>query len=276
MKLKKILFYLGGLIIICMIALIIYMYPFYHFFFTPVSTAIDKDLTVMSGGGNSGILVTDSAVVVIDTKMGSMAKKLYQLAKEKAGNKKILVINTHFHGDHIYGNKFFKGCTIYIGGYDTSFARKNIEAEDMPTNFIADSLVLPLGNEVLVLCNMGQAHTYDDMVVYLRHRELLFTGDLVFNRVNPAIIKDGGSDIDKWMKVLDRIPRRWDLKTVIPGHGSPGGPEMISNLKRYFSDMQIAASHPEKRTELTSRYKSWRKMPLMSSPGKTIEYFQGK
>jgi cyclase len=276
MKLKRILLYLGGLIIIGMIVLIIIMYPFYHFFFTPVSMVIDKNLTVMSGGGNSGILVTDSAVVVIDTKMGSMAKKLFKLAREKAGNKKIIVVNTHFHGDHTYGNQYFKGCTIYIGGYDTAFARKNIEAKNMPTVFVSDSLVLPLGNETIVLLNMGQAHTYDDLVVYLQNRKLLFCGDLVFNKINPALLKEGGCDIDKWKVVLEKLASHWNIQTVIPGHGIPGGNEIISNLKQYFSDMQIAASQPDRAAEIKARYKDWRKMPSMASPERTIRFIQGK
>jgi len=276
MKLKKVLLYLGGLIIVAMITLIIFMYPFYHFFFTAESTIIDKDLTVMSGAGNSGILVTDSAVVLIDTKMGSMAKKLYKFAKEKAGNKKIIVINTHFHGDHIKGNYLFKGCPIYIGGYDHAFALKNITAGNMPTVFVTDSLILPLGNETIALYNMGQAHTLDDMVVYLKNRKLLFSGDLVFNHINPVLKKESGADIEKWKAVLDNILNRWDIKTVVPGHGDPGGPELITELRQYFVDMQVAAFNPGKANEILTKYKSWMKMPMMASPDKTIEFIQGK
>jgi cyclase len=276
MKLKKILLYLGGSIIVGMVVLIILMYPFYHFFFTQVTTIIDKNLAVMSGGGNTGILVTDSAVVVIDTKMGSMAKKLFKLAKEKAGDKKIIVINTHFHGDHIYGNKYFKGCPIYIGGYDIAFARENIEAENMPTVFVNDSLVLPLGNETLVLVNMGQGHTYDDLVVYLQNRKLLFTGDLVFNKINPALMKESGCDVNKWKAALEKLQGRWNIQSVVPGHGNTSGPDLISKMKQYFTDFQQAASDPAKTDEIITRYKDWRKMPTMASPRKTVRFIQGE
>jgi uncharacterized protein YjeT (DUF2065 family) len=46
-------------------------YPAYRFYFQTKTQNPDKDLTILiGGGGNSGILVTDKAVVVIDTKMG--------------------------------------------------------------------------------------------------------------------------------------------------------------------------------------------------------------
>ncbi|HSN50503.1 MAG TPA: MBL fold metallo-hydrolase, partial [Bacteroidales bacterium] len=135
---------------------------------------LSPDLTIVQGGGgNSGILVTDRAVVVIDTKMGDDAKKLYDMVKEKAGHKQIIVINTHYHADHVSGNHFYKGSKIYIGNYDKAFLEKQVEAENMPTDFVKDSLVLNLGNEILELYNLGQAHTWQDMVVSLKKHQVL-------------------------------------------------------------------------------------------------------
>ncbi|NVO18653.1 MAG: MBL fold metallo-hydrolase [Bacteroidetes bacterium] len=276
MTLKRILISLGGLILILALAFILYMYPFYHFFFTVENTVIDKDLTVLSGAGNSGLLVTDSAVVVIDTKMSSMAEKLYMLAREKAGNKKIIVINTHFHGDHVNGNKLYKGCPIYIGGYDNAFLAKQIDAKNRPTMLVKDSLTLLLGNETLTMYNLGQGHTFDDMVVYLQNRKVLFTGDLVFNHINPALFKDGGTNIEKWEAILKMIPNRWEIKTVVPGHGLPGGPNMITEQEKYFEDMQTAASQPDKASEVKARYKEWRDMPTMASTSRTIDFIREK
>lgn len=276
MKLKKILLYLGGLILVVIIALVIYMYPFYKFFFTSETFPVDKNLSIITGAGNSGLLITDSAVVVIDTKMGSMAKNLYEMAKEKAGTKKIIVINTHFHGDHIKGNHLFKGSVIYIGGYDTAFTRKNIDKIDMPAVFVADSLILNLGDETVALYNLGQAHTYDDMVVYLKNRKLLFSGDLVFNRINPALTRDGGTDIKKWINVLALIPTQFDIKTVVPGHGKTGGPEMFASLRQYFLDMEEAAATRGKVRALREKYADWMTMPMMASPKMTIAFLRGK
>jgi hypothetical protein len=50
----------------------------------------DESLTlVMGGGGNSGILVGEKDVLVIDTKMMEGSKKLFDIVKEKANGKKI-------------------------------------------------------------------------------------------------------------------------------------------------------------------------------------------
>ena len=254
MKIKKILLYMGILFLALLIAGAIYMYPFYKFFFTPVTTVISPGFTEISGGGNSSILETDSALLVVDTKMSSMAKDLYKMAKEKAGTKKIIVINTHLHGDHSFGNYLYKGSKIYIGNYDKAFAEKNIKAEDMPTDFIADSLVLNLGNEEAILLNDGQAHTFSDMVVYLKNRKTLITGDVVFNKINPALIRDDGTDIEKWITVLDKLSKRWEINTVVPGHGDVGGPEILKAMKQYFEDMEMAASDKTQADAIKKKY----------------------
>ena len=77
MKWKKILLITGILLVVIIVFAVVYIYPSYKFFFTGGTIPIDKNLTIIQGGGgNSGILVTDSAVVVIDTKMSSDAEKL--------------------------------------------------------------------------------------------------------------------------------------------------------------------------------------------------------
>lgn len=276
MKWKKILTYSGIIILAAMLVLIIYMYPFYHFFFSANSIQLNNRLTILSGAGNSGILETDSAIVVIDTKMGTMAKDLYELANEKAGKRKILVINTHFHGDHLNGNHVFKGCPIYIGRYTKEFATKNIDKKNMPGIFISDSLVIPLGDETLVLCNLGQAHTFDDMVVYLKNRKILFTGDLSFNKINPVLMREDGADIEKWKSVLRQIPLRWQIKQIVPGHGDPGGVELLNELTEYFENMQSAVGNPEKESAVIAKYAGWMKMPLMASPERTLDFLRKK
>lgn len=236
---------------------------------------IDNNLTLfLGGGGNSGILVTDSAVVVIDTKMGTEAENLYNLAKEKAGGKKIIVINTHYHGDHTKGNMFYKGSKIYIGDYDKSFLAKNVEPENMPTDFVKKDLTLHLGDETVQIFNLGQAHTFQDVVVYLENRRVMFCGDLVFNKINPFLKKESGANVDNWILALNAILMGWEINTLVPGHGAPGSKDIAIHMREYLEDMQDAAEYPGKADKLKSKYKNWVEIPDMTSPEKTIEYIK--
>ena len=251
--------------------------PVYPSVIQPENQQPDKDLTIsFGGGGNSGILVTDSAVVVIDTKMGKDAEDLYNLARQNAGSKRIIVINTHYHGDHVKGNHFYTGDRIYIGGYDRAFLEKEVEAGNMPNFIMVDSLTLNLGNETLVMYDMGQAHTYHDMIVYLKNRKMLFSGDLVFHDINPVLKRNSGADVDKWIAVLGEIQSRLDIKTLVPGHGKAGGKELLESMKQYFIDMKLATTNPGKETQARTKYKDWMEMPGMASVSATVAYIRGK
>jgi cyclase len=275
MKWKRILLITGIILVVIIVLAAVYIYPSYKFFFTEGTIPVGKDLSIIQGGGgNSGLLVTDSAVVVIDTKMSSDAEKLYNHARETAGQKKILVINTHYHGDHVKGNHFYKGCSIYIRGYDEKFLRENVDPENMPNHFVKDSLIMNLGNEIVCLYNLGQAHTWDDMIVLLKNNKVLFTGDLVFHQVNPVLKKESGANVDDWIKALDKILGIQGVTMYIPGHGQNGDRSIVVGMKNYFEDMKTAANDPSKEKSIKEKYRDWRELPMMSSPGVTIDYIR--
>jgi len=83
---------------------------------------------------------------------------------------------------------------------------------------VKDSLLLDLGNEKVHLYNLGQAHTLHDLVVYLSNHNVLFTGDLIFNRVNPVLKEESGAKVSQWIHALDVILSRWGDSKIIPGH----------------------------------------------------------
>jgi glyoxylase-like metal-dependent hydrolase (beta-lactamase superfamily II) len=268
---KKILVGIGLAVLVILIGAVIIFYPMIRFMTQKEIVRIDPNLTVvLGGGGNSGIITGDSAVVVIDTKMMSPSEDLYKLAKEKAGQKPIIVINTHYHKDHVSGNKFYTGSRIYIGSYEKEFLLKNIDTVNQPTDYVKDSLLLDLGNEKVHLYNIGQGHTMNDLVVYLSNRHILFTGDLVFNRINPVLKKESGANVSCWIGLLDTIVSRWGDSKIIPGHGQIGDKGIVISMRRYFIDMTAAVIDPGK----MDNYKDWMTMPGMASPEKTVEYIK--
>jgi cyclase len=275
MKRKKILIITAAVLLVLITAAFIVVYPFYRLYYGGGSKKMDNKLTIIQGGGgNTGILVTDSAIVVIDTKMGGDADNVHKQAVELSGTKKIIVINTHYHGDHTGGNHLYKGSVIYIGAYDRKFLEQEIEPENMPTDIVADSLVLNLGDETVAIYNFGRAHTWADMVVLLKNRKVLFTGDLVFHKVNPFLSAESGADVARWMAALDRITAMPGVDTLVPGHGDPGGKEMAASLKTYFTDMTIAAKDPSKESKTIAKYKEWMAVPMAMTPEKTIGFIR--
>src|ERR1700739_4018546 len=136
---KKVLKWLGIVLLVLIVTgftlYMIYLRPFMQKMKQTNTIQYDKELTlVLGGGGNSGILVSDSLIIVIDTKMDEAAEQLSKTVKELAGKKPIIVINTHYHPDHSSGNSFYSGQTIIAGGnYTKEFWIKEASEKTLPT-----------------------------------------------------------------------------------------------------------------------------------------------
>src|SRR3989337_4385352 len=61
------------------------------------------------GAANSGFVVTEEGVIVINTQgPKDLALRLKKKIRETTDKPIVYVINTHLHGDHTYGNQYFK------------------------------------------------------------------------------------------------------------------------------------------------------------------------
>ena len=273
----RLLLLLSVLGLIAVTLFLIYVYPFMKEMKKMTTIKYDPQLTIiLGGGGNSGILVSDSVVLVIDTKMKDEADSLYQTVKALAGNKTIIVVNTHVHGDHTGGNKFYKGQTIIAGGnYDKVFWEKEDGKEGVPTVWLKDSLVFKVGDETVTVLNLPwNAHTQSDVFVYLSNRKMLFGGDVILNKQAPAMFSRYNADGYGYLKAFDYLPKRFEISKVVPGHGEAGGIEVINDYKDFFIDMKLAALDPARKTELLTKYKDWKQIPVLMSPGATEGFFE--
>jgi glyoxylase-like metal-dependent hydrolase (beta-lactamase superfamily II) len=265
-----------GLILLAGILIGVYFFKAKKLFYSDARIVRpDSLLTLyMGGGGNSVILNSDSAVLVIDTKMGKQADKLFDLVNNMADGKKIYVVNTHSDNDHTGGNSKYKGSTIITGKVDTDYWISLNGNENMPTVWLADTMDIRLGDETVTLISVGQAHTWCDIVVYFHNRMILVTGDIIFNKINPALQDKKGTNGPKSIEVLKRLNQIADIELVVPGHGATGGRELITQMLAYFEDMSMAAENPEKEKEIINKYKMWASMPGVLSPAITIDHFR--
>lgn len=231
----------------------------------------DSTLTIVEGGGgNSGIFVSDSLVIVIDTKMDEAAKKLADSVKKLAGERPILVINTHFHPDHSGGNQYYEGQTILAGGgYTPEMWKKEAGEKTLPTLWLKNSMTVNMGDDTVTIFTFNkQAHTAGDVFVYLHRRKMLFGGDVILNKQAPAIL--GAADPDGYTAEFEALQKRYDIRKIVPGHGPIGGIEILKNFQQYFDDMKTAAHDDTKQKEIVAKYKDWTQVPFLMSPDATI------
>jgi len=200
----------------------------------------DRVFTFTNTMSNSLAVVGDDAVLLVDS--GGSPEKATQLraAIAKLTDKPVRVlVDTHWHFDHVNGNEVFgtQGATI-VGHAAMRTRMRDSRAIDALPNFPAvaytreelatpavtfdRTLTLHLGGQTVELVHpaTGCAHTDGDAVVYLPQRNIVVLGDLYFEGLYPFIDVAAGGSVDGMIAGCREVLARIDDKTVVvPGHG---------------------------------------------------------
>jgi cyclase len=212
-------------------------------------------------GANASLIHTADGVIVIDTTScaADMQGLLDAAGVAPAGVR--LVIDTHMHSDHTWGNQLFDGpilahklCRANMaanleGSWDLDAIRASIAergqsepqwAEEMrikvnglritlPTETFEERRELEIGGIQVHVIHVG-GHTSGSCVVWLPQAGVLFTGDLIFEGRYPFI---GDADVPDWIAALKRLPQ-FGAETVVPGHGKLCGEGTMAALGDYL------------------------------------------
>lgn len=278
-KFRKVLKWIGIILLLLTVLAVtlymIYLRPFVEKMKVIENINYDKDLNiVIGGGGNSGIISSDSLVIVVDTKMDDAAKNLYDQVKAMAGARPILVVNTHYHPDHIGGNKFYTGATVLAGAnYGKETWIKEAGEESLPNQWLKNRMDIKMGDDTVTIVNFGRnAHTESDVFVYLHKRKLLFGGDVILNKQNAIIM--GKGDPLGYLRAFEYLQKEFDIEHVVPGHGAIGGKDVLIDFDTYFKDMKLAAENDSQKEALLEKYKNWNGIPFVMSPKATMKSFK--
>ena len=95
------------------------------------------------------------------------------------------------------------------------------------------------GERRLELRRVGPAHTIGDAVAFLPKDGILFTGDLCVNWRSGNNVGDRDADPQHWVQVLNDLAR-WNVKTVVPGHGALGTVATLRAQSAFLDDLWTA------------------------------------
>jgi quinoprotein relay system zinc metallohydrolase 1 len=205
----------------------------------------------MANGGNIvnvAFIVTDAGVVLIDTGISRRYGEALRAAIARVTDKPIaLVINTHHHPDHVFGNQAFADLPI------AALARsRELLAEQGPAfadnmyRLLGDwmrgtELVLPSetlepgvreigGHRLQLLAFSG--HTGADLAILDQTTGVLFAADLVFYQ--RALTTPQTPGLDVWLSDLAEL-EKLPYTLLVPGHGPVAtGREPFAQMRDYL------------------------------------------
>jgi glyoxylase-like metal-dependent hydrolase (beta-lactamase superfamily II) len=107
----------------------------------------------------------------------------------------------------------------------------------LPDLLLDGNMTLKGPKRTVQLLNLGAGHTESDMVMYLPEDKVIFTADLIFNECHPYLPHGIIAEWKHYLLKLDSM----DVGTVVPGHGSLGGKEIIGQMHNYITSLEALA-----------------------------------
>ncbi|WP_211323093.1 MBL fold metallo-hydrolase [Amycolatopsis palatopharyngis] len=201
---------------------------------------------------NAGVLVSGKAVALVDTAATeARALRLRKHVLAETGRSPFVVVNTHSHGDHTFGNFVFEQATVFAhqetrreidqAGLHLTELWPDVEWGNiqlsLPTVTYENGVTLYVGDLRAELIHIGLAHSTNDTVVWVPERKVLFTGDIVMSGVTPfcPLGSVAGS-----LRAIQQL-RELGPTTVVTGHGPVGGPEIFDRTEQYLRWVQVLA-----------------------------------
>jgi cyclase len=176
-------------------------------------------------GGNTAVFITDSGIVLVDTKLAGWGPTILQRIKTISNKPVTTIINTHTHGDHVGSNEFFGAMVDSVVHENTkaNMAKmdefKGDKAKFLPKRTYKDKLVLGKGKDEVDLYYFGRGHTNGDTFVVFPALRTMHAGDMFAWKGLPYIdTSSGGNVVEHPQSLAKAIATVKDVDTVIGGH----------------------------------------------------------
>jgi cyclase len=202
---------------------------------------------------NAGVIIGDGTTVLVDTTATERRTRLLasEIAKLSPRPPDVL-INTHFHGDHVFGNSVFSPHATIVAheltrvemiesGPGLRHLWPDVDWGDTPivppTITFREAVTVHAGDIRLEVMHVGPAHTTNDSVIWIPDRRVLFAGDVLMSGVTPFCLM---GSVSGSLDAIARL-RALDPETIVPGHGRVGGKELLDQNEGYLLWLQQLA-----------------------------------
>lgn len=204
---------------------------------------------------NSGIIAGKSGTLVIE---GTMRPKgaawLAAQAEKLTGRAPTDLVVSHFHGDHVNGHPGYEIKGKKPKTWITSPTRKAAEAnfskaKPVIPNFHDVQLIsaeekteIDLGGRTVTLVPRT-GHTSSDVTIEISNPDMIWTGDLYFNRIFPNY---GDAIPNLLTGYAAELTKKAESALVVPGHGPIADQAALKVYQTFLSEIETAAKDSHK------------------------------
>ena len=200
---------------------------------------IGKDLFAFTAEGdpNSGIIIGDESVMVIDAQATpTLARQVIEKVRSVTDKSISHLVLSHYHAVRVLGASEYKANNIIMSSkarsmvlergqedWDSEFDRfprlfkghQEIPGLTWPTTTFENKMSVFLGKRRIDLYFLGRAHTAGDIVIHVPDSNVLFTGDIVEYK---SACYCGDAHLQDWPATLKNIAK-FQAVSLVPGRG---------------------------------------------------------
>ena len=185
----------------------------------------------------NGLLVRDGdGLVLVDTAWGAEATaELVDWATTELGMPVERAVITHFHDDSMGGMPVLaeRGIPAFTGPVTLELGADQGVPLPEPLNSLEQGHAVSFGN--VEVFSPGPGHSHDNLVVWVPEAKVLFGSCAMRSPTYPGLGNTADADLAHWPQAIrnarDRYP---EVEVVVPGHGPPGGPELLDHTIGLF------------------------------------------
>lgn len=204
---------------------------------------------------NCFVIITKSRIFAVDTYFGGkLISDMLGFISEMRKDRELIVVNTHSHYDHIWGNCLFDSCRIaahekclshmkedackILEGYkktNPEWITGQIEIK-YPDTVFSDRLIF-YDDDISVRLEALPGHSDDGIIAVIEPLNICIAGDSAEDPFPLICAKSG--DIDVFTENLKKLKDR-HFSAVYPGHGENCSPTLIDENILYLEKLKEA------------------------------------
>lgn len=203
--------------------------------------------------GRDGVLLVDPLIAPVHARAVETSLRAHTAAPVR------FVVLTHHHTDHTWGAAHFAAQGAAIVAHRACRERMADEhpallaarrqqpelaalfadaAPVLPSVTYDESLVLYAGEVEVELWHPGWGHTPGDTFLFLAEQRVAICGDLVFAGYHYNYEHASPSGVRQGLRALESL----DADVFIPGHGGPGGADLLRRQAAYHDTVERAVA----------------------------------
>ncbi len=207
---------------------------------------------LQGAGGNIGVSVGDDGVVVVDDEFEPLVPKIRAAIAGITDKPVRFIINTHWHGDHVGGNRLMgENSTIIAhdnvrkrmqeGGNVLGNKTEPAAKSALPVITFDSTASVHLNGEDIRALHIANGHTDGDAVIFFPKSNVIHMGDDFVTYGFPFVDLESGGSVRGMIAGLEQlVPQIPADAKIIPGHGPLSTLDDVKKFLQMLKDTSAA------------------------------------